>query len=195
MRSSPNNFTALLPDGVVDVSGLLEFDPARRLQAFRSTLNRRGAAEASGFLFACIHGEFDPTTCLFHLHLHGLASDGYLDLLDSLRSLPAYRSARGSGEKQKVRIGRRPLDNLPYPLTYIVQSSWPSRWRGEIDGVAQRSAIRARIPEPYHTAHLLWLDRWSLQDVTLLMGLRVTPDGMALTDRPHRTRKGSDHMK
>ena len=184
MRTSPNTSTTFFPDGVMDVHQLLKFDPKAELEGFRSLLNRLGAGQADGYLFACIHGEFDPTTGLFHLHLHSLAGGEMLVVLSRVRKLPAYRSRRGAGEKQKVKIGSQPLDNLPYPLTYIVQSSWPSRWRGEVRGKSVRGEIRGRIPEPFHTAYLLWLDRWSLQDITLMIGLYVGRNGLVLNNRP-----------
>lgn len=181
-RTNANTFTILLPDGLMDDHQLLTFDPEAEMQRLRSRLNRLDAKEADGYLFGAIHGEFNPLTNLFEVHIHGLARDGMLEVVDRLRTLPGYRSRKGPEERQKVKVGRKPLDNLPYPITYILQSSWPTRCRGEVNGKIYAGEGRGRIPEPYHTALLLWLDRWSLPQITLMMGMRVGREGLILND-------------
>ena len=45
-----------------------------------------------------------------------------------------------------------------------------------IDAAGKRRRVREKraIRDPYHSMMLLWLDRWKLKDLTLLVGLRVT---------------------
>ncbi|MFN7025643.1 MAG: hypothetical protein ACK4QP_14230 [Pseudorhizobium sp.] len=159
---------------------LAELDPRELINRFRGVINRQRAGGPLGFLIAALHGEFDEDTGLFDVHLHGVADPVMLKVVDSFRALPNFRCRKKLGERPRVVIGRKPLTNLPYPLTYRFQSSWPKRWNGQIDGVDERGNTRHRIPEPYHTALLVWLDRWSLTDITLLMGAHIGGSGFVL---------------
>ena len=148
--------------------------------ALRSDLNRCGAKDADGFLFAALHGEFEPTEEVYRLHWHLLISGGMIEVVDRLRDRPKYRSRNGDGEavRQRVRIGRKSLEQLPRPLTYLLQSWWPSRWIGHVgDGEVKRQRQRTRIPEPHHSENLVWLDQQRIDDLVLLRRLRVTNAG------------------
>lgn len=163
-------------------------DPRLLINGFRSDLNRCGASSASGCLAAFLHGEYEPGTDRYQLHLHGFAAEGMIDVLDEARRLPKYRSIRSHFDPgqdtvcQRMRISRqRPT---PRQFSYLLQSWWPSRWIGPVgdDGDIRRSRTRHRIPEPYHSQYLLWLDRWSLSDISLFMKLRVTRAGLQVAD-------------
>lgn len=178
MRSNFNTFTVFPRDWVVTAEQLMGLDPRMLLLAFLSVLNRLGLRRVRAFLVIAIHGEYDAATGLFHLHIHGLADQAAIAVLDLLRALPNFRCRRSLGEKQRVRIGRTPMTNLPYPLTYILQPYWPRRWRATVEGVQRRGKIRHRIPEPHHTMLLLWLDQWSAQDMMLMVGTSVGRSGL-----------------
>lgn len=160
-------------------------NPSQLIEAFRVDLNRAGAAHADGWLAAFLHGEHEPQGERYQLHLHGVATGGMIDVLERLRKRPKYASSRsqfdpGDGAVcQRLRISQKPLTDLPRPLTYLLQSWWPSRWIGTVgdDGIVKRSRRRSRIAEPAHSQYLLWLHRWALSDITLLMKLRVTRAG------------------
>ena len=169
---------------------LSNVDPRRLLANFRTDLYGKGTAKASGWLFAFIHGEFDPVARVFRLHVHGFATGGMLAVLDRLRKMDNYRSVRKlpDGEwnpvYRRVWIRRKPLINLPSPLTYLVQAFWPSRpIYISKEGKRRRVRDKQRMPEPYHSQVLLWLDRWRLADLTLMVGLRVTKSGLIRTKR------------
>jgi hypothetical protein len=176
-----NTFTVRPRGWMYTAEELARLDPRKLIDGFRRVLDRQRKGQPLGFLIAALHGEFDEDTELFDVHIHGVAEGSMLDVVDRVRDLPNYRCRKAKGDKKaRVVIGRKPLTNLPYPLTYPFQSSWPKRWRGEIHGVEQRGNTRHRIPEPHHTALLVWLDRWSLADITLLMGAYVGPSGFVL---------------
>lgn len=190
MISNPNSFTVFPRNWVFTAEQLMSQDPRKLLSAFLSALNRLSVKRAQGRLFAAIHGEFDATTGLFHLHIHGVADKPMIEVIDRLRPLPNYRSRRSAGETTlRIRIGRQPMTNLPYPLTYILQPYWPRRWRGSIEGVQRRGKVRHRIPEPFHTVLLLWLDRWSAKDMTLMVGMSVGRAGLGLRSANPNKRK------
>lgn len=165
--------------------------PSLLLAAFRTDLYRRGAARAGGWLFVFIHGEFDPVAGVFRLHIHGACSLEMVPVLDRLRTMRKYQSVRtlpdGGWDPvyRRVWVRRKPLTNMPDPITYLMQAFWPSR-PIYIDDQGKRRRVREKraIRDPYHAMMLLWLDSCELKDLTLLVGLRVTRAG--LTPTPSR---------
>lgn len=168
---------------------LLDVDPEVLRERLRSGLNRAGAKEASGAVFACIHGEYEPRKGIFQLHFHGLALGGMIKLVSSLRDGPGFASVRTIGAaaepvRQRVWVTRKPLANLPYALSYLLKSYWISRWIGQVEcGSIKRQRAGSRIDEPFHTLALLWMDRWSLADISLMMNLSVNSSGLRINRR------------
>lgn len=172
-------------------------DPAKMLERFRAQLNRSGASKASGFIFCGIHGEFEPNEKMFRLHIHGIAGGAMLKVIDRLRKLDDFKSIRrdvAAGNHRvfhRVQIKKTPLTNLPSPLTYTLQSFWPARaiWTDDATVSSKpgrrRQRQKRRLTEPYHTDFLLWIDRWTIKDLTLLIGLRVTKFGLKATKPPY----------
>lgn len=167
---------------------LEEIDPAKFMKALRSAFHSRGAAVANGWFIGFIHGEFDPISDVFRLHVHGFAYGGMVEVVDRLRMLPNYSTQfyLPDGELnpvyRRVMIGRKPLTNVPHAVTYALQSYWPSRALIiRDDGKRIRARQKQRIEEPYHSQVLLWLDRWRIEDLTLMIGLRVTGNGLLQT--------------
>lgn len=187
-RGNRSSLFTVIPVGWCFTSAELQFvNPNRLKDAFRADLKRAGVSDASGFLAACLHGEHDAASNSYQLHLHGIAVGDMIEVLDRLRTQAKYAShrvgfARQPGHtSQRLRMSRGEVLNLPYRLTYILQSWWPSRWTGRIAGSTDRvrSSARRRIPEPAHCEYLLWLHRWALSDLTLLIKLRVTRSGFS----------------
>lgn len=167
---------------------LMSVVPWMLLKAFLSDLYRKGAAGARGWLFAFIHGEFDPVAGVFRLHVHGACSSEMVLVLDRLRTMRKYKSARllpdGSWDPvyRRIWVRRKALHSLPDPITYIMQPFWPSRpIYIAADGKRRRVRQKRAIREPQHSVMLLWLDRWQLKDLTLMVGLRVTRAGLTVT--------------
>ncbi len=163
-------------------------DPNKLLAPFRTDLYRNGAAENDGWLVAFLHGEFDPVAQVSRLHVHGGCSSEMVPVLDRLRSVSNYRSTpqlpdgSWSPVYRRVWIARQPLHSMPDPITYLMQSFWPSRpIYVDADGKRRRVRQKQAIREPFHSQMLLWFDRWHLKDLTLLIGLRVTQDGLIRT--------------
>lgn len=177
-HGTPRTFTLLPRDLKFTAEQLMQIKPPQLLAAIRAALRRAGAATAkTGFLVLGLHGEYDPLTGFYHLHFHGYADGDMLRAVDRLRLQRRFRRQSlgpGRGKDRPVVIAREPLTNLPAPLTYIVQSWWPSRPRGDgIDDDRRGSPKRRRIPQPDHSEWLLWLDQWRIQDMVLMMRLRV----------------------
>ncbi len=166
---------------------LIQVDSNKLLETFRLDLSRCGSANADGYLAAFLHGEFDYTTERYQLHLHALVAGGMLDVVEQLRNLPKYASG---GDPGRLSVHRRlvmsgmPLTNMPTPLTYLLKAYWNWSLILERDGVGERHKAKSRMPEPFHSIYLLWLNRWGLGDISLLVGMRPGKSGLILTKAP-----------
>jgi hypothetical protein len=185
---SATTFTIIPRGWEFTPGGLASVVPWLLMAAFRTDLYRKGGARAGGWLFAFVHGEFDPVAGVFRLHVHGACSSEMVPVLDRLRTLPKYRSSRtlpdGAWDPvyRRVWVRRKPLHTMPDPITYLMQAFWPSRpIYVDQDGKRRRARDKRAIREPYHSMKLLWLDRWQLKDLTLMVGLRVTRAGLTRT--------------
>jgi hypothetical protein len=139
--------------------------------ALKTDIFRVGSSEATGWLIAFLHGEFNPTTKSYQLHFHGVAADDMIDVVDALRHRRKYRS--GGGVRFRVQIKRKPPTTLPHLLTYLLQSFWDSKpMRGKTQKFSGPGRKR-RIPEPYHAQHLLWLDRWTVDDLCIRINIGI----------------------
>ena len=165
-------------------------DPRPMLAALRTALYGRGAAQANGWIVAFIHGEFDPIKKVYRLHVHGFAYGEMVEVIDRLRILPnyktRYRLSDGSLSPvyRRIQVTRKRSTNLVSQITYRLQSYWPAKAIViKDDGSQTRARRKGRIAEPYHSQVLLWLDKWGVADLTLLIGLRVTKTGLTQTKR------------
>lgn len=185
------SFFTLIPRGwEVNAGSLDKFDPQAHLESLRQCLIRGGARTGDGWVIMAIHGEYEPNDGVYRLHLHGLACGGMIAVIDSLRCLKRFKSTRSPNilEKiyQRVRMTRKPLQRLPEPISYVLQSFWPERPIILLPtGRFRRVRSKGRLREPRHTEMLLWLNRWPLDQTTLMMGMEVRKHGLHLTPNVH----------
>ena len=171
--------------------------PMFLLAALRASLYAQGAAKANGWLMVHIHGEWDPIGKVFRLHVHGYAYGEMVQVVDRLRTLPNYQTRRflkdGSRSPvyRRVQVKRKPPKNRLRQITYRLQSYWPAKAIVISDnGARKRARRKRRIAEPQHSQVLLWLDQWDIADLTLMIGLRVTKDGLIQTKRGAKRTQG-----
>lgn len=169
-----STFHILPPDWVFASDELWDVDPKKLTERIRRLFNA-GGQMPTGWLFAGIHGEFVPGLDVFRLHLHGAASNSMLERLDHLRDKRPFRLNGGGQAAAPIQITRKKIEDPLRALNYCLQLWWPlkSSWDEETNE-ASRSHDRRRIPDPHHTRMLIWLDRQSLPDLTLRIGLRVS---------------------
>lgn len=184
----PHGFTIIPRNWQFTSAELDAVDPVKLLNTLRAALYKKGAAKATGWLICFIHGEYDPVWNVYRVHVHGFAHGSMVEVIDRLRQLPNYRTQRYQQDGRlnpiyrPVQVTRQPPDNRRRQLTYRLQSYWPSRAiMVSADGKSIRTRRRGRMVEPYHSQVLLWLDRWKLADLTLMIGLRVTQAGLIQT--------------
>lgn len=182
------SFTTIPRTWEFSAEQLTDVDPSQLLNALRTALYGKGAQKADGWIYAYLHGEWDPIGKVFRLHVHGLAYGEMVNVINRLRSLPNYKTRRYledgtlSPVYRRIVMTRRKLENLPCPITYVMQSYWPSRALIiSDDGKRIRARRKGRIGEPVHSQLLLWLDRWRTEDLTLMIGFRRTNDGLRQT--------------
>ena len=139
-----------------------------------------GAAGCEGFVFAALHGDHEVVGKLYQPHFHIVATGDWVAVVDELRKQRGYRPTKRV--KRPIRA-RRKLTDMAYALTYLLKSYWPGKWQGYVSrkGTVRRRRKHGRIPEPHHSEVLLWLDRTTLPDLTLLMGIQITKEGLVPT--------------
>lgn len=180
-------FTLVCEAWTLTPEQLVDWDPVAMLKAVATDLYRCGVGKLDGGIFLAIHGDFEPTRRLFQLHIHGAVFGNKVKAVNRLRKRRKYRPVGGEAPgtlpiKRPVRIDKAPLTEPERPLSYTFKSFWLMRplYRNA-KGKLRRRKRGVRIPEPYHSLYLQWLDRWSILDVTLLIGMRASAKGFVLT--------------
>jgi hypothetical protein len=166
-------------------------DPAWFVQRLRADLYRCGAATSGGAIIGGLHGEYAPHHDTMRVHGHFIVFGEMARVVHRLRKLSGYAPIVRHWDKPRSTPGiwmtKKPLHSLPAPFTYVIQRFWPSRWEGLIDGKFERGR-KVRLPWREHVQLLLWLDRWHLKGLVLMVGMRATPRGLELT-RPLYTKE------
>ncbi len=174
-------FCVVNPRWAVPLTDLHTVSGKAVMTTLRQQLLRLGSSRADGYLFAAYHCEFNETDELFYGHVHGFSVGGMSAVVDKLRTRKCYRSSRSTGVDgavvDPVWLTRRKITNLPHALSYVLKSYWPRY----VEGPTGKRATRLR--EPHHSHALLWMDRHSLEDLTLLVKLKVGSRGIRPTKR------------
>ncbi|MFF9550338.1 hypothetical protein [Methylobacterium fujisawaense] len=131
---------------------------------FRTDLNRIGALKMRGPFIAFLHGEFEPASGLYVLHFHILTTREKAEALRGLKRLKGYQPT-DSGAAPVV---CKPVRARLRQFSYLLKSYWPARTIRRIDGATKRDRGHHRIPEPFGSQVLLWLDRQRLRDLTIM---------------------------
>jgi hypothetical protein len=128
-----------------------------------------------------LDGEFEESREEFVIHFHGLATLDFKQVL--VRARRESRLFRPNAKQSDVKI-RTPirmmtrLTNLPKVIGYCIMSFWPARNRAlKIDGEELKENRKRRPKEPHHSEYQLWLSRYRIQDLCLMIGLEVDPNG------------------
>ncbi|WP_156405487.1 hypothetical protein [Sphingomonas sp. Root710] len=181
----------LMPTGLWVPAGQLQHQiPRLMMRRLCSDFDRVGVTTQTGFVMAGLHAEFDERREGYDFHYHLVAGGWKARALEALRDRPKYSVGRsephemGMADRPRVRISKQVLTNLPDPLTYSIQYWYPHRPTkivGHNPLQIQRSEFRYRIPEPYHTEWMVWMDKHPVQDFVLFNGLKPTRSGLKPT--------------
>ena len=146
----------------------LERVTAAQLKAqFRRHLERAGVLKLPGPLFAVLHGEFEPTSGRYVLHYHLVTTAAKAAALKAgltAKRIKGYAITRSGS----VPVRRSQIGDRFGQLTYLVKSYWPSKPIIQINRKPKRLRDHHRIPEPFGTQVLLWLDRQEFSDLVVM---------------------------
>lgn len=157
-------FTVLNVKWVYDCSNFDSASAARIAKQFRTHLIRLGVFDVPGPFIAFLHGEFEPASGTYTLHFHGLTTIAKAEALKRLSGMQGYyRTATGA---QPIRCEK--VRNRRKQVSYLLKAYWPMKALRFVGGVRKRDRRHHRIPEPYATQALLWLDRHRLRDLTVM---------------------------
>lgn len=186
------NFTAVRKDWTRHTDTLEATDLVHILRQFRESLDRakatikrkllkRGRSAHKpwdGWIWAEIHGEHEPETDSYPIHIHGVATGDMIEVLDCLRRQRVYKRWAAEGDippaQRPVVLSRKRYFNLLSGIAYNSKSYWPSKRLGLVkSGATKKQRFHGRIQNPQHSHVLLFLDRWTLTQITLLYGLTI----------------------
>lgn len=173
-------FTIIPPSWWVKSSQLEGVSAKKMLERLRRALDRAGSGEASGWLYAVIHAEFDGATGGVPFHVHGLATQGMMKVLRDLRKQRQFRSNDTDAARfphisvrRKVKIDQ-PHGYLPMVITYASKSFWPQHDSRIDDGKRRRVGLKHRIKKAKDFVRcLLWTHAQRVKDQVLLVHLSV----------------------
>ncbi|WP_294211002.1 hypothetical protein [uncultured Sphingomonas sp.] len=181
-------FVTLIPRGFsVTPDELMGIDPTKKNQWLRMTLARLGAkSDTDGWIYAYLEGEYNPVTGMIQLHWHLIMTHSAMrKVIEQLREHSAFKRTIGAcnnSDRVDVRVMVKQVDQdtLPEIVSYATKAAWYSKWRADDETGARKSQKgKCRIPEPALSKVLLWLDRWRVGDMTMLLNLHVTKNGIA----------------
>ncbi|MFS0770799.1 hypothetical protein [Sphingomonas sp. 1P08PE] len=189
-------FVTIVPrDAQYRADAPIPLSPNRLQRSLRTSLNRCGAGEANGLFIAWLEGDYDPRTGIGQLHWHGFVAEGMIQVVQRLMDTDKYRSERAPSARARyqTKFGARvvdpikistQLDRLPRAILYCLKQRWWARPIGASGETGEWSSFAARgkhMPPLVEAHSLLWRDKWSLSDITLMMGMYMGADGLALS--------------
>jgi len=171
--------TILYLGHVIAGDRLLEVNPKTLTEWLRRLVAQHLPEKPNGWLYAQIHGEFDPTTSAYILHFHTIAAGDYLAALDGpVRAELKRRNQRLVGRhpglpmvRVRVAVRKDKLRDPPRQVAYVAQGWWPRRPLVMTPDGWKRTRKKHRIREPHHSRYLLWLDKHTYTDMRLRMGM------------------------
>lgn len=157
-------FTLINSSWLLGPGGLELISASTLKRQLVSHLNRAGVASIKGPLIAFLHGELEPERGLYQLHYHGLTTLEKSRALDHLQ--PNWGYVKTSSGAPAIHRGR--VKDRTAQFSYLVKSFWPSKGIRLVDGEPKRDRRGQRIKGTFHSQVLLWLDRQTLREITIL---------------------------
>lgn len=159
-------FTILNSNWVLTPEELNQTSARKIKRQVISHLNRAGVTALAGPFIAFLHGEFEPVSGKYVLHLHGITTKAKADALRQLLVHAGWGYVKSASGADPIK--RRKLSSRVAQFSYLLKSYWPQRGIRLIDGAYKRDRKGQRLKGTFHTQLLLWLDRQTLHDITIL---------------------------
>ncbi|QFT76012.1 hypothetical protein [Erythrobacter sp. THAF29] len=160
---------------------LWEAEAEKILERLRQVLLRYGSASCDGWMIVFLDGEFEENNREFVIHFHGVGTQDFDAVFENARK--KSRLFRRVGQTADANVNTpirviRKLENLPRLVGYCVMAFWPQRNRAaSAEGDKPIDRRKRRVDEPQHSEYLLWLDRYQIQHICLMIGLEVDRHG------------------
>lgn len=136
---------------------------------FRQHLNRAGVSAIPGPLFAVLHGEYEPRSGIYQIHFHIVTTVAKAAAIRAgLRASRIAGYAKTATGASPVRCPK--LKDRVRQFSYLAKAYWPGKPVIVINGKPKRLRDHRRIPEPFATQVLLWLDRQRFADLVVMQG-------------------------
>lgn len=149
----------IIPAGELD-----KLHPRTITDKLRKQFQRMGF---TGIIIGGIDGSYDPDLEVWFIHVHLIVEGLTKEMVEKFRDLyPA-------SERIPVPVMAGPVNEAARQFSYVCKSFW--NWRHRyVDDEGHYNTVekKRRVPEPHHTEYLLWLDRFAVSDLMLLVGLR-----------------------
>lgn len=172
----------------VPADDLHKVNPGLLMKQLRNEFDRCGVTSVAGFLFVGLDVEFDVNRGCWHFHYHVLGAGDKVDALAGLKKFRRFKHDRrhlfeaDMAKYARVEVVRGPFVNEPHPFTYALKTYVNHRpTKIELDGIRQRSKNSYALPTPYYVQWLIWMNRWSISDFTLLSGMTIIKTGLQIT--------------
>ena len=160
-------FTIVRKEWASRPADLPHVEIARFKRMFRKNIEDSGVDLDDGFLIGRFEASYDPIAQCYQFHIHGIATDAYIDAINTLKGRRPYRpwaDIFGIPDcKHPVENPELPVDGVVRAFTYSLKGYWELRNAGRAK----------RLQGDEHTRSLLFLDRHRPEDLFLLMGVHV----------------------
>jgi hypothetical protein len=155
---------------------LKKIDATRLRGALRKMFALHSKGATSGWMYFGIDGEQEPNEGVIQLHAHGVVTDDLIEVIEKMKEIRTFKS----DDTVRVRIRvEHDIKSLPRTATYAYKNFWCARpIRLLPDGTSDRTRRRQRIRGRAFVDHLLWLHRYGIKDLTMIMGMRMTKKGL-----------------
>lgn len=155
------------------------------LDVLATTFDMVGIDDNEGMLLGFFYAESDPIRGLIRCGLRGVASAGIAKQIEGLSAFARFKDPEdfdGCDEFFEDQIGSRIIvnqgDRPAQHIQDLIQVCWPQRPTIlRQDGSFKRDLDMRPVPQPLSSQIALWLDQWSLADLTLMIGLCEGDDG------------------
>ncbi len=163
-------FTVINQNWTVSPADLDKTSAEKLKGRFRADLNKVGITRMQGPFIAFLHCEFEPASGLYIPHFHGTTTREKAEVLKGLKAKEGSKKFLGYVPTATggAPVVCKPVRDRHRQFSYLLKSYWPARTIRWIDGAPKRDRKHHRIPEPFASQVLLWLDRQRLRDLTIM---------------------------
>jgi hypothetical protein len=116
---------------------------------------------------------------VFLFHWHGFATGNEIAAINALRKTRKYRSPKQKPNEERDLVKRRvrrthlPITNIGYLCLYVLKERWPSQPSARNQAGNRKRSYSRPLPANLMPVERLFFDRWSVQDISVVRGLRV----------------------